>query len=178
MIKSVQNNVLHREKYRRLYLNGMESFERYKDIYDMRLQWKEFVLFLMTPRSGYLYQDAEKLEFLFPFPGVKKGSKIIIYAMGTYGQLLYRYVEDTHFCDVVATADRNYIELRKQGVPVISPKEMEEYDFDAIVVASSYARERAAIYQDLISRFTKEKVHIIDEELVKSDETMVAFGLL
>lgn len=178
MIKSVERNVLQRGKFRLLYQTVLQSFDRYKEIYDLRQQWKEFLLFLMTPRSGYLYHGIEKLDFLFPFPKVKKGCDIIIYGMGTYGQFLYNYLEKTHFCNVVAAADRNCVELCKQGFSVISPQEMEQYECDAIVVAISFAKVRASIYEELLNRFPKEKVHIIDEELIKSEETMAAFGLL
>lgn len=178
MIKSSDKRILHREKYQLLYKTVLDAFEKYRDIYDLREQWKEFVLFLMTPRAGYLYQGMEELDYLFPFPNVKKGSSIIIYGMGTYGQFLYQYLKETQFCNVAAAADRNYKALCEQGFEVISPEEMEQYPCDAIVVASSYAKVRAAIYQELISRFPQEKVHIMDEELIKSKETMTAFGLI
>lgn len=178
MIKNSTNIILEQEKFRVLYNSVLGLLEMYKEVPTLSEQWRSFVLFLMVPRAEQLYRHITELDYLFPFPKVKRGSNVIIYGMGTYGQFLYNYLEKTHFCNVVAAADRNYVELRKQGFAVISPKEMEQYECDAIVVASSFAKARTAIYQELTSRFPKEKVHVIDEELIKSEETMAAFGLL
>ena len=120
----------------------------------------------------------EKLDYLFPFPRVKKGSSIILYGMGTYGQRLYHYLKKTGFCNVVLAADRNYRELRRQGIPVESPERMETYECDGIVVASSFASMRRAIYADLIRKFPQEKVHVMDEGLIKSEEIAKMFGLV
>lgn len=178
MIKSAEKNILHREKYQILYRTVSDAFEKYRNIYDLRQQWREFVLFLMTPRADSLYEGWETLDFLFPFPSVKKGMDVIIYGMGTYGQFLYRYLKETQFCNVVAVADKNYHALCEQGFCVISPEEMLEYQCDAIVVASSYAKVREEIYRELTSRFPEELIHVMDVDLVKNHETMVAFGLL
>ena len=49
---------------------------------------------------------------------------------------------------------------------------------DAIVVASSFARARQEIYKELTEKFPPEKVHLMDEELIKSREIMERFGLV
>jgi hypothetical protein len=177
MVKKPDAGDLERKRFKLLYDSVNASFERYKEIYDLRNQWREYVLFLMVPRAGFLYKDVEKLDYLYPFKNVKKGSRIVIYGMGTYGQMLYRFVRNTHFCRIVACADRNYEELLKQGIDVVSPGEIGSLDYDAIVVASSFAKTRKAIYKDLTSKYPIEKVHIMDEELVKSEESGKRFGL-
>jgi glycosyltransferase involved in cell wall biosynthesis len=178
MVKQNSDIELQRKRFNILYNSVNVSFEKYKDIYDLREQWLEYVLFLMVPRADVLYQGIEELEFLFPFSKVKKGSNIIIYGMGTYGQLLYKYINRTRFCNILACADRNYIELAKQGVPAVSPEEIGNYDYDAIVVANSFAGVRNAIYRDLCAKYPKEKIHLMDEETIKSVESLKAFGLL
>lgn len=177
MVKQRGNSEIERMRFRTLYHSVMERFERDKHIYDLREQWRDYVLFLMTPRADVLYEGIEKLEYLFPFPKVKKGSHIILYGFGTYGQRMYRFLQETQFCEVVAVADRNYKEFRKQGFDVIAPEEITDYSYDAIVVAMSFAKTRKAIYKELSQKYGVEKVHIIDEELIKSSVTMKAFGL-
>ena len=177
MVKKVVDFELERNNFSLLYHSVLKKFEQYKNIFDLREQWLEYLLFLMVPRSDTLYNNIEKLDYLFPFPNVKKGSNIVIYGMGTYGQRLYNYLKRTSFCNVLMCADRNYIELCKQGLCVDSPEEISKHDYDAIIVASSFAKARMSIYNDLIKRFPKEKVHIMDVDLIKSDSTLDAFGL-
>lgn len=69
------------------------------------------------------------------------------------------------------------MELRKQGFEVINPNKIGKYKFDAIVIAGSFAKTRRAIYQDLIRKYPEGKVHVMDEELTKSEETLKAFRL-
>lgn len=178
MVKSKPMLNIETQKYSILYTSVLKKFEQYKNIFDLREQWLEYLLFLMVPRADSLYRDIDKLDYLFPFPDVKKGSNIVIYGMGTYGQRLYSFLKRTGFCNVLMCADRNYIELCKQGLCVNSPEEICKCDYDAIVVASSFAKARTSIYNDLISHFPKEKVHIMDVDLIKSDSTLKAFGLM
>lgn len=177
MVKQNTEVELQRKRFNILYNSVNKSFEKYKDIYDLREQWKEYILFLMVPRADVLYRDIDKLDFLFPFKNVKKGSNIILYGMGTYGQLLYKFIKNTGICNILACADKNYVELAKQGLPVVSPDEIRNYDYDAIVVVNSFAKVRNTIYRDLSSRYPAEKIHVMDEEIIKSDESLRAFGL-
>lgn len=177
MVKKIEDAKQERERFQLLYQSVYAGFERYAEIYDFREQWIEYMLFLMTPRADTLYEGVEKLDYLFPFPKVKKGCRIILYCAGTYGQRLYQYLKRTGFCSVAAWADRNYVELRKQGFDIIDPDEIKKYEFDEIVVASSFAKARRSIYQDLIQQYPEEKVHIMDEKLIKSKETLKAFRL-
>lgn len=167
-----------RKGYHILYHSVNAVFEKYRYIYDLRKQWREYLLFLMAPRADALYEGVEKLDFLFPFPGIKKGSRVIVYGMGTYGQRLYRYLEATGFCRLVACVDRNYEELSRLGFPVEPPEAIEKYAYDAVAVAVSFAKAREGIRRELEGRYLAGKVHVMDEELVKSDDSLKAFGLL
>lgn len=167
-----------RKQFQLLYHSVLDSLRRYTNIYDLTRQWREYLLFLMTPRAETLYEGMEKLDYLFPFPHVKRGDNIILYGMGAYGQRLYKFMKRTGFCNVLLCADKNYTELRKQGVEADPPDEIEKYDYDAIVIANSFAETRAEVYRELTDRYPKEKVHAMDVELVKSGETLKAFHLL
>lgn len=178
MVKSNPDAELERLRFQILYSSVADELKKHTHIYDLRGQWLEYLLFLMVPRADSLYRGIEALDYLFPFPGVKKGDRIIIYGAGTYGQRLYSYLDRTGFCSVEALADRNYIELDKQGIPAVSPEKISDFHYDAIVIASSFAKTRNAIYRDLTSVFPKDKVHVMDENLIKSKDTLKAFGLL
>lgn len=178
MVKHTENPETERERFRILYQSVDKSFEEYADIFDLRGQWKEYLLFLMTPRADTLLKGMDSLEYLFPFPKVKKGSNVVLYGMGTYGQRLCRYLERTGFCHIVMTADRNYRELRKQGIPVGPPEDIGICTYDAIVVANSFASVRQAVYSELAKKYPAEKIHVMDEELIKSAEIQKKFGLV
>jgi len=177
MVRKIPDSGREREQFRILYQTVNRSFERYKGIFDLRQQWKTYVLFLMTARADGLYEGYGELDFLFPFPEVKRGCRIVLYCAGAYGQRQYHFQKKTGFCSVAAWVDRNYRELGGMGLPVESPEVIPGVSYDAIVIASTYERSRKALYQDLIGKYPKEKVHMPDVELIFSEESMKAFGL-
>lgn len=178
MVKKGNCSVTEREQFRVLYQSVNKKLTQYANIYDLREQWKKYMLFLMVPRADVLLDGISDLEYLFPFSSVKKGSRIILYGMGTYGQRLYRYIKETGFCDIVMAVDRNYMELRKQGVAVESPGNIGKCEYDAIIVANSFAGTRKEIYYDLAKKYDKDKVHVMDEKLIMSDMIQNRFGLI
>lgn len=178
MVRRIQEYGAEREQFRILYQTVNRSFERYADIFDLRHQWKRYVLFLMIPRADGLYKGYGELDFLFPFSGVKRGSRIVLYGAGVYGQRLHHFLLKTGFCSVAAWVDRNYAQLEAMGLPVKSPGAVSDISFDAIVIANTYERSRKALYQELIKRYPPRKVHMLDEELVFSKESLEAFGLI
>lgn len=177
MVRRIQESKAEREQFRILYRTVNRSFEKYAGIYDMRHQWKTYVLFLMTPRADGLYEGYGELDFLFPFPGVKRDSRIVLYGAGVYGQRLYYFLKKTGFCSVAAWVDRNYMQLRGMGLSVESPMVIPGIGYDAIVIANTYERSRKALYRELIGKYPEGKVHMLDEELIFSEESMKAFGL-
>lgn len=178
MVKQASDIYLTRKRFEALYCSVRRSFEEYKHIYDLREQWIEYMLFLMIPRAEQLYDGIEKLDYLFPFSEVMKGSNIILYGMGTYGQLLYRYLEHSKFVNVVSCVDRNYKELAKQGLPVESVDNIENINCDMIVIASSFMKVRNTIYNDLVKRYPDKRIITWDEKIVKNKDTLKALRLI
>ena len=177
MVKQVQDYEAERGQFRILYQSVMAAFERDRHIFDLCRQWKTYVLFLMLPRADGLYRGFGEMDYLFPFPNVRRGSDIVLYGAGTYGQRLYRYLERTGFCRVVVWVDRNYRELGRMGLPVEDPGVISERQYDAVVIANTYDRSRKGLYQELVKKYPDEKIHMLDEELMFSQETAQAFGL-
>ena len=178
MVKQSVDIQIQRQCFNILFNTVNKSFEKYSYIFDLREQWKEYILFLMVPRAGALFKEVFKLPYLYPYPSVNKGSNIIIYCMGTYGQLLSRYIYKSGFCNIVACVDKNYIELRKQGLNVVSPDEINNYKYDWVVVANSFANARRNIFDNLSNIVSKGKICQMDEELIKSESSLKAFGLI
>jgi len=177
MVKRIQNYDRERQQFHILYQTVYKSFTKYKDIYDLRGQWKKYVLFLMIPRADALYEGYGNLDYLFPFPKVKKGFEIILYGAGTYGQRLYQYLRKTEFCHVSAWVDRNYRQFQGMNLPVECPDVIPSRSYDAIVIANTYERSRRALYYKLKERYEEGKIHLLDEGLIFSKEVERAFGL-
>lgn len=177
MVHQQGDSAKERERFQLLYHEGNRLFKKYADIYDLREQWKEYVLFLMLPRADILYENMEQLPYLYPYPHVKKGSRIILYGAGLYGQRLYSWIQRTGFCEVVALVDRNWEELCRQGIPAEAPDMIETLQYEHIVITCSFARTRKAIYDYLKQKVSEDKIQVMDEELVMSNATMKAFGI-
>lgn len=177
MVKNIQDYAKERMQFQLLYASVNKSFEKFKDIFDLRDQWLKYVLFLMIPRSDGLYRGYDRLDYLFPFRNVYKGSDIILYGAGTYGQRLYHYLKKTDFCNVVLWIDRNHTELRKMGLDVENPSKLEAAECDLIVIANTYEQSRKELYEELTEKYPAKKICMIDEQLVFSPETRTAFGL-
>ncbi len=177
MVKKVQDEDLEREQFRVLHQSVKTELAKYKDIYDLYPQWEKYMLFLMIPRADKLYRGFAELDYLFPFPHVHRGATIILYGAGTYGQRLYMFLGQTGFCKVAAWVDRNYVELRKMGLPVESPETIKAVSYDEIVVTITYAKPRYALWKSLSEKYHVQKIHLIDEQLIYSEETLSALGL-
>lgn len=177
MVKNIQNRDVERMQFRILFQSVNKIFEKYSYIFDLRMQWKKYVLFLMIPRSDGLYHGFDELDYLFPFPNVRKGMNIVLYGAGTYGQRLYRFLEKTGFCRVIAWVDRNYMQLRNLGLPIENPVILSYLSYDAIVIANTYELSRKQLYNTLVEKYPKKKIHLLDEKLIFSKKTMRAFGL-
>lgn len=178
MVKKVQSNEIERERFCVLYQSMNKCFERYTGIFDVREQWKKYVLFLMLPRADTLYKDFENLEYLFPFYQVKKGSSIILYGAGTYGQRLYQYLKKSRFCSVSAWVDRNYIQLSEMGLEVVNPLVIPQKKCNVIVIANTYKKSRTLLCQELREKYPEKRIYTIDEKCIFTQEAMRAFGLM
>ena len=178
MVHQYGNAIKERERFRLLYQEGNRLFGKYTDIYDLRKQWKEYVMFLMIPRADILYENMERLPYLFPYPNVKRGSHIILYGAGLYGQRLYSWLQKTEFCEVVALVDRNWEELQKQGIQAESPNVLDVLQYEYIVITCSFAKTRKAIYEYLKEKTSEDKIQVMDEKLIFLEASMREIGLI
>lgn len=177
IIKQVPDRTLEREQFHILHRTVHGSLSRYASTYDLQPQWESFMLFLMLPRADGLYRGFDRLGYLFPFPKVRKGFRIVLYGAGTYGQRLHRYLERTGFCRLAAWVDRDYIQYQSMNLQVESPEVIPERQYDAIVIAIVFGKPRNALYQEMIQKYPEEKISVPDEGLLFSSESREAFGL-
>lgn len=178
VVHSINEIDKERYSYRILYQSGIHEFEKRKCIYDEREKWREYVLFLMTARCGDLYEGMADLDYLFPFSGIRKGSRVIIYGMGVFGNNIYSFLKRTGFCNVAACADLKYMDISIDGCDAISPDDIGTIDYDYIAVCSSFADTTKAIYRSLSAMYPTDKIALPDNELILSDDTMRKMGII
>ena len=178
MVHNTSFNSSIRDGYKRLYNALSYCFSGFD--FDKKLwrQWTEYILFLMIPRATDMYKGMAERDELFPFEGVKKGSKVIIYGMGLYGKRLYRFFEDTGYCQVVAAVDREYKSISCEDMLVESPECIKEKNYDAVILTLSYAVAREAVTEYLLGICPKEKIHAINLDIATLPENMQALGLI
>lgn len=177
MIKSRSSYEKERERYTVLYENVLSRLKKLSHIYDVTEQWNNFILFSMIPRSDQLFDGIENLEYVFPFPNIKKKTKIALYGAGTYGQLLYEYFKKSKVCEVVIWVDRNYINLSKQGLDVKDPAMLTDISIEGVIIASMFTKDRTAIRSYIESLNLSVPVGYISDEFVHSEEIMKGFRL-
>lgn len=175
MMKSSETAEIECHRFIALHKNMMKYLDAHKELEESFIK---HILYLMVQRADHLYKGISKLSYLFPFPNVKKGSDIVLYGAGTYGQRLYGWLKRTKFCNVLGWLDKNALSIKKQGLDVDLPDKLKEIYCDDIVVPAVFASTRAAIKRDIEAKYPNKRVHIIDEELLLSDETKRAFGLI
>lgn len=118
------------------------------DYYMRRLIWK---------KDPAAYLDVN--SFLFPFGKVKAGAGIILYGMGKMGAAFYQQLYQSHYCRLVAWADRNPELLEEKEIMAarIFPYEIIEYQFDYIVIAIHNDRIAVKVAKELAGMGVAEK---------------------
>lgn len=79
-----------------------------------------------------LKNKCRKSEWRFPREKVQPSSRVIIYGAGKVGEIFVRYLNETHYCDVVLWVDKNY---NKYDVSVQAPQRIKETVYDYVVIA-------------------------------------------
>lgn len=67
MVKQSVDIEIQRHCFSVLFKTVNKSFEKYAYIFDLRKQWKEYILFLMVPRADALFKGVSKLPYLYLF---------------------------------------------------------------------------------------------------------------
>ena len=179
MLKQTKHNPNEMEAYRTIYLRLIQEYNL-QEIHSEKLLWqiRQAMYNQLVIHSMELCPDLAKKDELYPFRGVKKKSKVVLYGAGTYGQCLLRFFIMTKYCDVVMWTDSRYADYDEEGLSVESPEKIADKDFDCVVIAILSIKAYKAIYNDLIRmNIPPQKICWVDRELIESDETWKMFGM-
>lgn len=108
------------------------------------------------------------LDFLYPYKGVLKGSKVVIYGAGIFGQELYEYITSTNEYELVAVLDKNWESIGIKGNHrVQAPNVIKQLKFDYIVVAVAFYYVSINILNELLLLgVDKNKIKVINTDLI------------
>lgn len=103
--------------------------------------------------------------FLFPFERVNKGERIVLYGAGRVGRDYYRQIEQTDYCEIVAVVDQSF-----DNKTVFQPKNIKDYDFDVIVIATTnhiYINEIVERIKKLCPRIERNRIIVAGEKKIR-----------
>lgn len=114
-------------------------------------------------------------KYLFPYEKIPYGSRIVIYGAGDLGQDYLLQMEMTHYCSVVAIADRNYQKYPPMTALLVAPADIHKYEYDYVVIA---LRMQAA-YPEILRVLHEQGIE--DNRIVcifeRNDEEISIFGV-
>lgn len=90
-------------------------------------------------------------ELLFPFEKIKHNSRILIYGGGTTGQHYCQQIRLSNYCHVIGVVDKNYKNIKMDGVDLMGIDAVKNLDYDYIVIAMMDNRYNEEIIEELVS---------------------------
>lgn len=123
------------------------DISKMQSIYDdlKEIFYKKGVLDIMLPQlQQYLLSlliintrgpNSENTTQLYPFDRIKLGDKVIIYGGGTFGQHIYKKINNSKICSIVKWIDERYEHYSRLDLPVTGLKNINSKKFDVAIIA-------------------------------------------
>lgn len=114
-------------------------------------------------REYILSKKIRRDYFVFPFDQVTINSSIVIYGGGRVGKQFFLQVHALNYCNILKWVDRNYVNLRKQGIPVedINVIDTVKAECDYFIIAINNKSEAVQIINELTSKYGIQKEKIV-----------------
>lgn len=153
-----------------LYHETMEAIElsRYNnDILKKKLcLWMYFAIMISCAEKLF----KKNCGYLFPYPQVKNGSRLIIYGAGVMGQQLFYSLKECKDFDVVGWSDKGWESYKKRGLPVIAPVDILKLEYDYLVISVTRKALLNQVERELLELgIEKSKIAVLDEKLFIQD---------
>lgn len=128
-----------------------------------------FTIFAIM-QANYCLLLEKNEDYLYPFPKVKKGHKIIVYGAGRIGYSLMRFLSKTQDYQIVLWVDKDITRYALPGYKISPVDEISNVEYDYIVVAVQRADIVKEIRESLMDRkIPEEKIAIIDATVVTKE---------
>lgn len=169
-----------------LFFNLEDAVNHYSGTYSIN-ELRKKILFIVFDsfliKSFNLLQKLS-VDYLFPYPEVKKNSSVFIYGIGTYGQEIIRA---SNKCDngieIVGLSDERWENYKEPGIvinnqkyEVISPARINHVKFDYLIIAVAKYSMRISIMKDLLKNgIAKSKIANINTDLFTRENLNAIF---
>lgn len=135
IMRSVNENFM--SDLNKLYLSLKKAFVGHVLEESLLYQLQLFLisrLYLVPHFMGFL-PNLQVAGYIFPFSELEQGSRIILYGAGTVGVRYYQQICRQRHLQMALWADKDWKRHRESGLPVSSPEQMVEIEYDFIVIA-------------------------------------------
>lgn len=130
-----------------------------------------------------LSSDCEPLvrgisDYLFPYPTVKRGSRIVLYGAGNFGKKLAKaLLKCSNDFEIVMWTDKNS-DRTIEGHYISNMRAIAEMQYDYVVVAILFAKMADEARQELISMgVSEEKIALIDISAIDNEALLPKYGI-
>lgn len=104
--------------------------------FNFKNQLYKYFYFICTIRSGAFMSDLKYYDKFQIFGDIQPSSKIAIYNSGSFGQNVYKQIKNNKSLHITGWFDGDFMENGLLGMPVKSPEEIKQIDFDYIIIPS------------------------------------------
>ncbi len=94
--------------------------------------------------------DAQMIRYVFPFPELEQSCRIVLYGAGNVGMDYYRLIFRRNLVHLVLWVDKGWKTYQNDYTPVLSPKEIWNYEYDYIIIAIKKEKIAKEIQQELV----------------------------
>ena len=112
--------------------------------------YKSESLNLLSPIPEILEESNKLKEWRFPYEKIPKDSRIVLYGAGAIGKSFYKQIQYTNYCKVVLWIDRNYEQINQENrvpnITINSPDEINNYQYDYVLIANSSSINITELY--------------------------------
>ena len=107
-------------------------------------------------------------EELFPFLELPPKCKIVLYGGWHFGRVLYSYIKETQFCDIVLWVDKNALQYQKENIDIYLPEKILEIEYDYILLATELYAGIKSMKRDLEALGINERIVHVEKKNVMS----------
>ena len=129
-----------------------------------------YVVYYASMMSCYENLWKKDFDYLFPYPQVTFGSRLVIYGAGVMGQQLFSALEFSDKFKVVGWSDKGWQSYKMQGLPVISPQDILQLEYDYLIISVTRKVLVKQIEEELLELgIEKRKIAVLDEKLLTQE---------
>ena len=136
-------------------------------------QIKYFTLFILLMRSIRVFDNSYSDDFLTPYGGIKKNSRIVLYGAGAVGIHLENYIRSVEGSNLICWVDRNY-KGKEDTLGVKAPQEIIACDYDYIIISILRENDVQSAKRDLVALgVPEEKILWIKQQYLDNPDLLL-----